>query len=170
TALERAEAAENANRRMLDRMRLVNESAGLSLWQWNIEQDLLVIDEGCPMIERCGGVREISGAEYCRKFVHPDEQADWNELIQEGIRSNRTSLAKRYRVIDANGDTRHIQLHASILRAASGRALSVHGIDWDVTKEELAKEEISRQATEIKEAQERYQRAGSGTQDEWLES
>jgi PAS domain S-box-containing protein len=168
-ALERAEAAENANRRMIERMRMVNEAAGLSMWHWHITQDLVVIDEDGPMIQRCGGVREISGAEYCRKFVHPDEQEDWVETFRQALHSNCSSLAKRYRVIDAHGEVRHIQLHASILRNADGRAVSVHGIDWDVTKEEQAKEEISRQATEIKEAQERFQRAVSGTQDALFE-
>ncbi len=35
-ALERAEAAETNNRRMVERMRMANESAGLSVWEWNI--------------------------------------------------------------------------------------------------------------------------------------
>ena len=168
-ALERAEAAETNKRRMVERMRMANESAGLSVWEWDVTNDWLVIDEGCPMLERCGGVRELKGTEYTSKFVHPDEQAVWNEMFRQAVRSNATVIAQRYRVIDAGGTMRHIQTHASILRDARGRAVSVLGIDWDVTKEERAKEEISRQATEIKEAQERFQRAVSGTQDALFE-
>ncbi len=169
TALERAEAAESDNRRMIGRMRMANESAGLSVWQWDVKNDWLVIDEGCPMIERCGGMREFKGTDYTQKFVHPDEQAAWNEMFRQAVRSKRTVIAHRYRVIDASGAMRHIQTHASILRDDTGRAVSVLGIDWDVTQEESAKEEISRQATEIKEAQERFQRAVSGTQDALFE-
>ncbi|HEY0683688.1 MAG TPA: response regulator [Steroidobacter sp.] len=169
TALERAEAAESNNRRMIDRMRMANESAGLSVWEWNITEDSLVIDEGCPMIRRCGGVRILKGTEFARKFVHPDEQAAWHEMFRAAIRGDKNSLAHRYRLIDAEGHTRHIQFHASILRNQQGYAISVLGIDWDVTKEEHSKEEISRQATEIKEGQERFQRAVSGTQDALFE-
>jgi PAS domain S-box-containing protein len=168
-ALERAEAAESNNRRMVERMRMANESAGLSVWEWNIATDVLVIDEGGPMIERCGGLRQLKGSEYSLKFVHPDEQATWQEMFRQTIRSNRSFLAQRYRVIDANGTVRHIQTHASILRDNRGYAISVLGIDWDVTKEAQANDEISRQATEIKEAQERFQRAVSGTQDALFE-
>ena len=168
-ALERAEAAESNNRRMIDRMRMANESARLSVWEWKVAEDSLVIDEGCPMVSRCGGVRMLQGAEFTRKFVHPDEQAAWQELFRNATRSDKTSFAHRYRLINAAGATRYIQAHASILRDAQGRAVSVLGIDWDVTKEEHAKEEISRQATEIKEAQERFQRAVSGTQDALFE-
>lgn len=138
-ALERAEAAETNNRRMVERMRMANESAGLSVWEWNIAQDHLVIDEGGPMIQRCGGLRELKGTEYSKRFVHPDEQATWQEMFRETIRSKRTFLAQRYRVLDANGTTRHVQTHASILRDSNGRAISVLGIDWDATKEEGTK-------------------------------
>ncbi|MDY6948424.1 MAG: ATP-binding protein, partial [Pseudomonadota bacterium] len=169
TALERAEAAESGNRRMVERMRMANESAGLSVWQWDIKNDWLVIDEGCPMVERCGGVREFKGSDYRHKFLHPDERAGWQDLFREALRSDRTTMEQRYRIIDASGATRYIQFHASILRDATGYALSVLGIDWDVTREEGAKQEISRQATEIKEAQERFQRAVSGTQDALFE-
>jgi len=168
-ALERAEAAETNNRRMVERMRMANESAGLSVWQWDVENDWLVIDEGCPMIERCGGMREFKGTEYTHEFMHPDEQAAWNEMFRQAVCSNTTVIAQRHRMIDAGGTMRHIQTHASILRDAQGRAVSVLGIDWDVTKEESAKQEISRQATEIDEAQERFQRAVSGTQDALFE-
>ena len=48
-ALERAEAAEANNRRMVERMRMANESAGLSVWEWNIETDMIVIDQGGPI-------------------------------------------------------------------------------------------------------------------------
>ncbi|MBL8269309.1 response regulator [Steroidobacter sp.] len=169
TALERAEAAESINRRMVDRMRMANESAGLSVWEWNIAEDKLVIDEGCPMVRRVGGSCALTGQEFARKFVHPDEQATWQEMFRQAILSQRTVLAQRYRMVDAKGKTRNIQFHASILRDPQGQAVSVLGIDWDVTKEEQAKEEISRQATEIKEAQERFQRAVSGTQDALFE-
>ncbi|HWK50538.1 MAG TPA: ATP-binding protein, partial [Steroidobacter sp.] len=168
-ALERAEAAETNNRSMVERIRMANESAGLSVWEWNIAQDWLVVDEGGPMIQRCGGMREFKGTDYSSRFVHPDEQAAWQTMFRETIRSKRTFLSQRYRVIDAKGEVRHVQTHGSILRDSNGRAISVLGIDWDVTKEEAAKEEISRQATEIKEAQERFQRAVSGTQDALFE-
>jgi PAS domain S-box-containing protein len=45
----------------------------------------------------------------------------------------------------------------------------VLGIDQDVTGEELRKQEIARQATDLREAQERFQRAVSGTQDALFE-
>ena len=169
SALERAEAAEGTNRRMVERMRMANESAGLSLWEWNITTDVITIDQGGPMTQRVGDTNKLKGTEYALKFVHPDQRDTWQQMFRLALRSNRTVLAQRYRLIDVDGKQRYIQFHGSILRNAEGRALSVLGIDWDVTNEEAAKEEISRQAAEIKEAQERFQRAVSGTQDALFE-
>ena len=47
--------------------------------------------------------------------------------------------------------------------------MRVLGIDWDATDEELAKHEIARQSADLREAQERFQRAVSGTQDALFE-
>jgi two-component system, sensor histidine kinase and response regulator len=167
-ALKRAEVAESDNYRMIDRMRMANESAGLSVWEWDIETDTVVIDEGGPLIERVGGLRQFTGSEYVKKFVHPEERQGWRELYRQALQGDRSSLAMRYRVIDATGQLRHIQFHGSILRE-DGRAVSVLGIDWDVTHEEDAKLEVARQAAELKEAQEKFQRAVSGTQDALFE-
>jgi two-component system sensor histidine kinase/response regulator len=167
-ALKRAETAEGDNYRMIDRMRMANESAGLSVWEWDIKSDTVVIDEGGPLIERVGGLREFAGSFYVNTFVHPEERQSWRDLFREALQSDRNSLAMRYRVIDSGGQLRHIQFHGSILREG-GRVVSVLGIDWDVTKEEEAKLEIARQATELKEAQEKFQRAVSGTQDALFE-
>ena len=167
-ALKRAEVAESDNYRMIDRMRMANESAGLSVWEWNVKTDVVVIDEGGPLIERVGGLREFTGSEYVNRFVHPDERQRWQQMYREALQSSCNSVEQRYRVIDASGQVRHIQFHGSILRE-NGEAVSVLGIDWDVTKEEEAKLEIARQAAEIKEAQERFQRAVSGTQDALFE-
>ncbi|MGH8186705.1 MAG: hypothetical protein ACREUC_09095, partial [Steroidobacteraceae bacterium] len=62
-ALERAEAAETENRRMVDRMRMANESAGVSVWEWNIKDDITRV-EGGPFVERIGGRTEFKGTDY----------------------------------------------------------------------------------------------------------
>ena len=168
SALKRAEAAEGDNYRMIDRMRMANESAGLSVWEWDIKTDTVVIDEGGPLIERVGGLRQFTGSEYVEKFIHPDERQNWQDMYRQAMQDGSNSVEQRYRVIDANGQIRHIQFHGSILRE-DGQAVGVLGIDWDVTKEEEGKLEIARQAAELKEAQERFQRAVSGTQDALFE-
>src|SRR5690606_20148900 len=62
-ALERAEAAEAENRRMLERMRMANESAGISVFEWNIRENITRVDEGSSFIKRFGHSNVFRGSE-----------------------------------------------------------------------------------------------------------
>jgi two-component system, sensor histidine kinase and response regulator len=168
SALERAEAAEAENRRMVERMRAANEAAGISVWEWHIKRNVTTVDEGSPMIARLGGLKELqNGSDYGSRYVHEDDRERWMQAFTGAILGGAGDVfSLRYRT--AQGE-RWIQLHARVLRNANGQPVRVLGIDWDVTREEQAKEAIARSATELDEAQERFQRAVSGTQDALFE-
>ena len=168
-ALERAEAAESENRRMVERMRMTNDAAGLSMWEWNIKEDITRIDVSSPFIERLGCPQEMKGTEYTDKYVHPDDREGWVEHFRKVLTSQDQLFAHRYRALFADGTVGHIQCHARVMRNAKGNPISVLGIDWDATDEESAKHEIARQSADLREAQERFQRAVSGTQDALFE-
>jgi PAS domain S-box-containing protein len=51
------------------------------------------------------------------------------------------------------------------MRDDRGKPTGILGVDWEVTREEDAKREIARQAGQLREAQERFERAVCGTQD-----
>ena len=169
-ALERAEAAEASNRQMVERMRLANDSAGISVWEWNIKSDVIRIDDGSAMIDRVGGVREITGQGYRKLCVHPDDLDGWTQFFTDAAMGKRGDLvSRRYRALNPDGGIRHLQLHARVLRNAKGYPSRILGVDWDVTVEEESTEEIARSAAELRDAQERFQRAISGTQDALFE-
>jgi two-component system sensor histidine kinase/response regulator len=168
-ALERAEAAEAQNRRMVDRIRMANEAGGLSVWEWNIIEDITRIDENSPFLERLGSPREFKGTEYTAKYVHPEDREGWEAHFRQVLSSQDQLFSYRYRALFVDGSVGWIQCHARVVRNAKGHPISVLGIDWDATDEELAKQEIARQSADLREAQERFQRAVSGTQDALFE-
>jgi PAS domain S-box-containing protein len=59
----------------------------------------------------------------------------------------------------------HIQFHGRVMRNERGKPTGILGVDWEVTREEDAKREIASQAEQLREAQARFERAVSGTQD-----
>ena len=117
SALERAEAAEAANRRMVERVRTANEAAGISVWEWNLKRDVIYIDEGSPMIARCGGVTESpNGSAYATAYVHPDNRDEWMKTFTGALSGARGDVFSfRYRTIDG---AQSLQLHARVLRNA----------------------------------------------------
>ncbi|HEY7639888.1 MAG TPA: response regulator [Steroidobacteraceae bacterium] len=168
-ALERAEAAEAENRRMVERIRMANDAGGLSVWEWDIKEDITRIDANSPFLERLGAPREFRGTEYTDKYVHPDDREGWVAHFTKVLTSKDELLSYRYRALFKDGTVGHIQCHARVMRNAKGHPVRVLGIDWDATDQELAKQEIARQAGDLREAQERFQRAVSGTQDALFE-
>jgi len=169
-ALERAETAEAANRRMVERIRMANDAGGLSVWEWNIKEDITRIDENSPFLERLGTPREFKGTDYTTNYVHPEDRQGWVEHFTTVLTSKDQQIfSHRYRALFADGTVGYIQCHARVVRNAKGYPVSVLGIDYDATDEEMAKQEIARQAADLHEAQDRFQRAVSGTQDALFE-
>ncbi len=154
-ALERAEAAEAENRRMLERMRMANESAGISVFEWNIAEDTTRVDVGSPFIKRLGsGSNVFKGSEYADRFVHPDDREEWRDVFRRALAAppGQDVFSHRYRALLPDQSVVHIQMHGRVLRDAAGAPSSVLAVDWEVTREEEAKLEIARQAQQIREA------------------
>jgi PAS domain-containing protein len=135
-ALERAEAAETQNRRMVDRIRMANEAGGLSVWEWNIKEDITRIDENSPFLERLGSPREFKGTDYTNKYVHPEDREGWEAHFRKVLTSQDQLFSYRYRALFVDGSVGWIQCHARVVRNARGQPISVLGIDWDATDEE----------------------------------
>ena len=170
-ALQRAEAAESQNRRMLERMRMANESAGISVYEWSLAEDSVRVDEGSPFLKRQQIGDTFKGSEYAERFVHAEDRDHWIEVFQRAVRetAGKDVFSHRYRSTLADGSIAHVQFHGRVLRDAQGTPTSVVAVDWEVTREEQTKLEIARQAEQLREAQERFQRAVSGTQDALFE-
>jgi PAS domain S-box-containing protein len=170
-ALERAEAAEADNRRMLNRMRMAYEAAGVSVYEWDIEQDITRVDEGSPFLKRQNVEPVFKGTDFPERFVHPDDREQWRERFRTALSAppGQDTFTHRYRFPLAGGGIAYVQFNARVIRDQNGKPKSVLALDWEVTAEELAKQEIARQAEQLREVQERFQRAVSGTQDALFE-
>jgi PAS domain S-box-containing protein len=171
TALQRAEAAEAQTNRLLERMRMANESAGISVYEWDPRSDIVRIDAGSPSITRFSERNSLKGTEYAQRFVHADDREEWLNLFRRALsgKNDNDVISYRYRAVLPNEEIAFIQFHGRVLRDASGTATGVLAVDWDVTHEEKAKLEIARQARELQDAQERFERAVNGTQDALFE-
>jgi two-component system, sensor histidine kinase and response regulator len=172
-ALERAEAAEASRREMLQRVSIANSSAGISTWAWNLKTNIVTVEEGTAFAERIGKVTFDALSEDDH-HVHPEELEGYRQLFTDVFNApsgTRDSFAHRYRFSKdrADGTPRYIQMHGRIMRGKSGRPYGVLGVDWEVTEDESQRREIARQSKELVEAQARFQRAVSGTQDALFE-
>jgi two-component system sensor histidine kinase/response regulator len=170
-SLQRAEAAEAERGELLQRMTLAMNAAGISLWEWNIKADKLRIMEGSPFTARLNGRTECRGTEYPKMVLPPDELPGWYALFEAALAQppGEDMFLHRYRAVYPDGSTHWIQFHARILRSSTGVPHGLLAVDWDVTREVEAAEEIAEQTRKIAEGEARLARAVSGTRDTLFE-
>jgi|HigsolmetaAR202D_1030399.scaffolds.fasta_scaffold00279_3 two-component system sensor histidine kinase/response regulator len=172
SALERAEAAEASRRAMLERVSMANAAAGISTWEWNFKTNIVTIEPDTAFAQRIG--KTSYSADEGETHVHPESIEGYRQAFIraiEGPPGPGDYFSYRYRFCQdrPDGTPRYIQFHARVLRSQRGRPYGVLGVDWEVTDEELSRREIARQAQELREAQARFERAVSGTQDALFE-
>lgn len=168
SALERAEAAEASRRAMLERVSMANAAAGISTWEWNFKTNTVTIEPDTAFAKRIG--KTTYQADEGETHVHPESIEGYRQAFIraiEGPPGPGDYFSYRYRFYQdrPDGTPRYIQFHARVLRSQRGRPYGVLGVDWEVTEEEISRREIARQAQELREAQARFERAVSGTQD-----
>ncbi len=167
-ALQRAETAENDGRIAADRLAMANQAAGISMWHWDVRTDVVMVAEDSPFVRRLGGVTRLVGTDYAKNFVHPEDLDAYRRVFERALTSppgGEDRIEQRYRVVTIDRSVQYLQMHARVLRSRNGKVSGLLGVDWDVTREAEALHEIERQAQQLREAQERFQRAVSGTQD-----
>lgn len=171
-ALERAENAEAERRENAERMAMANEAAGISMWEWDAKTNIVKVSEGSAFVKRLGGATRYVATDYTNNYVHPDDRRAYHQSFVDGLHAPRGGddrIAHRYRLVLADGTVQHIQYHGRVLRNLSGKPIGILGVDWEVTREEEAAGEIAHQAEQLRDAQQRFQRAISGTQDALFE-
>src|SRR5262249_44943477 len=133
-----------------------------------VRSDMVTIDEGSPFVQRIGGATRLKGTDYRDNFIHLEDRPEYESVFVRAVVSPAGGddvVQHRYRTRTSSGTVQYFQLHARILRNRSGKAIGMLGLDWEVTREEEATREIERQANQLRQAQDRFQRAVSGTQD-----
>ena len=168
-ALQRAETAETGRRETADRLALANQAAGISMWEWDSRTDVVRFGTENRLIqERLGVTDEFAGLPYMNTFVLPEDRPAYENAFRNAFAApagGDDRIAHRYRIRNVAGAIQHIQFHGRVLRDDANRPVTILGVDWEVTREEDAIREIARQAAQLREAQERFQRAIRGTQD-----
>ena len=137
-------------RRAEDNLRLMNERFALAttagrmgVWDWYIESDRLVWDDG--MYKLYGIRREDFAGAYDAwlQGVHPDDRAHAHEAITLAKRGER-EYDVEFRVVWPSGAIHYIKAYAQTVRDAQGKPLRMTGVNFDITERRLAEEELRR--------------------------
>jgi PAS domain S-box-containing protein len=138
TGRKRAEADLS---RMNERFALAANAARLGVWDWNIQKNELVWDD--RMYALYGVKRDDFAGAYDAwlKGVHPDDRAASDEISKQARRGER-EYDTEFRVVWPDGSVHYLKAYGQFVRDAEGKPSRMTGVNYDITEQRRAQEEI----------------------------
>lgn len=84
------------------------------------------------------------------KYMHQNDVEKYRDVFNKNMRSSQHKFTQYYRLIDAEGNLKHIEASYEMQRNANGEAIFVTGIDRDITDIVLVHEELQKAKDEYK--------------------
>jgi PAS domain S-box-containing protein len=133
-----------------NRMQLAVKSAGLAIWDWDVEKDHLIWDDS--MYQLYGlSKNEFSGAyEAWASCLLPEDAEPVKNDVRAALRGER-EFTSEFRIRWKDGSIRLIRAAAKTMRNANGRATRMVGINWDETEKRQAEHDREQLVLELRE-------------------
>ena len=129
------EAASAAAHRLL----LASKAANLGTWEWEIANGRIQCDEQMHFLYRVKpGERPATFAAWT-DLLHPGDQERIQKQVQAAL-DGRQEYHTQFRVLWSDGQVRHIEAHALVLRDHAGRPQRMIGVNWDITERVIAEQ------------------------------
>ncbi len=115
------------------RLELATSSAHIGVWDLDLLENQLIWDT--RMYELYGLDPAGFGGAYeaWQQGVHPDDLPAAHIKVQAAIAGER-DFHTEFRVVWPDGQVRHIEAHAIVLRDDTGKPRRMIGVNWDITE------------------------------------
>lgn len=147
TDRKRTEKALRENEARLD---LALASAGMGVWQWDVQQDLRTFDPAtCHLL----GIDPAAFTGRPDEFfarVHPDDRENLRAAMRRSLEEN-VVYEPEYRVVWPDGSSHFLAARGKVVQDAGGKPVRVNGLLWDITRQKQL-------AQELRASEEKYRR------------
>jgi PAS domain S-box-containing protein len=150
-ALYRAEAELAERSRAEQRLQLALEAGEISVWDRSLSTHEVIGDErlfelyGVPATPD-----KVVSQDVWAAHIHPDDfEAQQSAL--GGLAGKPGRARTEFRIVRPDGTTRHIQAAAATVLDDTGKAVSIVGMNIDITDQKLAERERERLVHDLKE-------------------
>jgi PAS domain S-box-containing protein len=139
------------NRRLVDRVNIATESAGISSWELDlVTRRYLWIENPIGSLAHALDGGEVD-VDHLQSHVVVEDRSLLRDVVAAALADGTDRISLRYRAHAADGSIVHVQNFGRIVRDESGAAARLLGVSWDVSKE-VAASELLRQQTEAAQA------------------
>ena len=127
-----------------DRVTIATRSGNIGVWDWNIADDTATWT-----VEMYGlyGMQYMPGPvsyNFWRQCVHPDDRHMAETTLNHAIQHS-DSLDSEFRVRWSDGSIHYLRAAGRVKRDASGKAIRILGVNWDVTPLRQTSNELAEQ-------------------------
>lgn len=124
--------AEEALRQSEQRLRVAQRAAELCPWEWDLRSG--VIDWSPEMLTLFGvePSESISTDEALKRFVHPHDAPRVMQRLQQ-VQASGEHYQDEFRIVSADGQVRWLASYALVQRDGLGQAVTMTGVNMDVT-------------------------------------
>ena len=124
------------------RFALAADSAGIGVWEWDLETKVLTWDAQMYHLYQRTPQPDTPPLTILMGSLHPQDAARFDTALQQTIRQD-AAFKGNYRILWPNGEVRHVRAAARAARDASGKAVRLTGVNFDITEVKRAQEALS---------------------------
>lgn len=126
-----------------NRLSLATDSAGIGVWDYYIEENLLIWDKWMYALYGITEDKYPNAYEAWEKGVHPEDIGRCRKDMQLAI-DGRADFDNEYKLLWPNGEVRYIKATAQVQRNEQGKAVRMIGINYDITDRYQAIEKLEK--------------------------
>lgn len=119
--------------RLNERFSLAAESAGIGVWDLDLQRGTLVWDERMHSLFRMTPTEAVSAVDDWEERIHPDDRAGVREEMQRAISGAREPDIE-FRAVGSGGEVRHLKSFARVIRNDAGVPVRITGVSYDITE------------------------------------
>jgi PAS domain S-box-containing protein len=123
------------------RLAVATRAARLGTWELDIATGRLQCDEQMHALFRITPGERANRVEDWEQSIHPEDRAG-NHLLFRSALEGGDDYHTQFRILWPDGQCRHLEAHALVLRDAHDRPLRVIGVNWDTTERVLTERRI----------------------------
>ncbi|MFD2935000.1 PAS domain S-box protein [Spirosoma flavum] len=132
--------AEIQLRSLNQRLQLATKAAGQGVWEVDVENDRLILDERVREIYGLPSGRTDFSFQDFLTIVHPDDLSAFLERYNQHLSGDTISNVTR--VVRSDGEVCYIKISGIIIRNEQGNAIRHVGVVWDVTEQNLSEKSL----------------------------
>lgn len=140
--------AEDKLARLAERHNLAIHSAGIGIWDWDIQKNELIWDEQMVALYGLQPGNFKGAYEAWLNGVHPDDREESDKISQSAVRGER-EYDTEFRVLWPDGTVHWLKADGRVFRDENGVAIRMVGVNYDITGRKLA-------ATNLRDSEQRF--------------